>query len=221
MNRGINGVGASLLALMAMTGSVAAQEEPQGQPVPQQQVQEAPQGQVSPSPSPGSSPQPLQSPAVGSPQPGSSPTPQAVRTPAQPQLTADQVSEEQVEQLVTALSQIEPLLRQASTDLRASQDPAQRQQIERRFESQATEIVEEVGLTVDLYVQLVTLAKQDQEFGETVTEQLRQLQAESAAPTPSPQSSPDPDQPADPTPTPAAPSDATDPLEAELEGGTP
>ncbi len=107
------------------------------------------------------------------------PTPPNARpaTPlAIPTLTPDQVSDEQVDQLVAALVKIEPLLRQASEDLRNAPNESAQAAIEQEFEAEATTIVTENGLTVDQYRQLITLANSNPNFGQRVYQELQQLQ---------------------------------------------
>lgn len=210
MKREIYTVGAGLVAIMASIGIAVAQETPEEQPVPQTPEVTPPSTQVS-------SPTPLQpgSPSSGTAQPDSpqsSPSSQPGRPSPTPQLTADQVTDEQVEQLVLALSEIEPLLRKASAELQANQDAAKRQQIEQQFESQATQVVESTGLTVEQYIQLVTLAQRDQEFGQRVNQQLEQLQEESESPQSEAVESASPEE-----EVPTEPSEAEDPSETEEE----
>ncbi len=115
--------------------------------------------------------------------PLASPAPDSLRpaTPlAIPSLTPEQVTDEQVDQLVTALVDIEPLLREASTELRRTQDPDEQRQIEQTFETEATAIVEDSGLTVDQYRQFINLANANPEFGQRVAQQLREVQNQQA-----------------------------------------
>ncbi|NJL97756.1 MAG: DUF4168 domain-containing protein [Synechococcaceae cyanobacterium SM2_3_2] len=99
-------------------------------------------------------------------------------TPMTPALSAEDVSDEQVEQLASALLQIEPMLRQASDNLAAAETDEQRQEIAASFEQEAAETVEGTGLSVDLYRQLIELANSNPQFNERVAAQLDQLQPE-------------------------------------------
>lgn len=93
-------------------------------------------------------------------------------------LSADDVSDEQVEQLASALLQIEPMLREATDDLASAETDEQRQEIATSFEQEATETVEGTGLSVDVYRQLIELANSNPEFGQRVAAQLDELQPE-------------------------------------------
>jgi hypothetical protein len=93
-------------------------------------------------------------------------------------LNAEEVSDEQVEQLASALLQIEPMLRQATDNLAAAETDEQRQEIATSFEQEATETVVETGLSVDLYRQLIELANSNPQFGQRVAAQLDELQPE-------------------------------------------
>ncbi len=95
--------------------------------------------------------------------------------PAPTGLTAEEVSDEQVQQLATALLQIEPMLRSASESLSEAESDEQRQQIAANFEQQATQTVVTVGLTVEQYRQLIELANSDPEFGQRVAAQLDEM----------------------------------------------
>ncbi len=129
-----------------------------------------------------SSPPPLASPAPAqaSPSPAQAPAlPQA----QPPSLQAEEVTDEQVDQLVAALIAIEPLVKKASADLNQAETDQQRLQIEQQFERQATGIVEDNGLTVDLYRQMVNLANSDAAFGQRVATALEELQQETGSDT--------------------------------------
>lgn len=120
------------------------------------------------------------------------PTPEdpdgAAVTPVAPPATlnAEEVSDEQVEQLASALLQIEPMLRQATDNLAAAETDEQRQEIATSFEQEATETVVETGLSVDLYRQLIELANSNPQFGQRVAAQLDELQPEMSTEDPAP-----------------------------------
>ncbi len=109
---------------------------------------------------------------------GGSPEGSSEILPAPTGLTAEEVSDEQVQQLATALLQIEPMLRSASESLSEAESDEQRQQIAANFEQQATQTVVTVGLTVEQYRQLIELANSDPEFGQRVAAQLDEMMPE-------------------------------------------
>ncbi|NJK62649.1 MAG: DUF4168 domain-containing protein [Synechococcaceae cyanobacterium SM2_3_1] len=135
------------------------QAQPEDQPTP-----EDPTPETTSSPPPLASPPPAQAPSLPQAQP--------------PALQAEDVTDEQVDQLVAALIAIEPLVKKASADLNQAETDQQRLQIEQQFERQATGIVEDNGLTVDQYRQLVNLANSEPAFGQRVAAALEDLQQE-------------------------------------------
>lgn len=133
---------------------------------------------------------PLPSPtAAATPARGTTPSPQA-----SPSLTADQVTDAQVEQLVRILLELDPLIRKASAQLRETQDEAEYEKIMQRTEAEASRIVEKQGLTVAKYRELMTLANEDPTLNQRVRLRLQELIQEKGS-----SASP---QPANPTPTP-------------------
>lgn len=140
---------------------------------------------------PAAAPTPASNPVPATPNPV--PTPPVVR--ATPTLDPDSVTDEQVVQLVEALLEIEPLLRKASTDLDATTDPAERQQIEQQFESEATQIVQAKDLTVEQYVQLMNLANANPAFGQRVSEQIDLATTEDAETSEDPSATAEPSDP--------------------------
>ncbi|ABC99044.1 hypothetical protein ACVW0Q_000466 [Thermostichus sp. MS-CIW-21] len=120
---------------------------------------------------------------------GGAPSPQA-----SPTLTPEQVTDAQVEQLVQILLELDPLIREASAQLRETQNEEEYEQIMQRTETQASRIVEKQGLTVAEYRELMTLANEDPVLNQRVRARLQKVIEEresSASP-----------QPATPTPRP-------------------
>jgi hypothetical protein len=144
---------------------------------------------------------PLSSPAApASPASGGAPIP-AIPSPAQPGqvspspgLTAEQVTDAQVEQLVQILLELDPLIRQASTQLRETQDEEEYEQIMQQTETQASRIVEEQGLTVLQYRELMTLANENPVLNQRIRVRLQEVMEEKES-----SGSPEP---ATPAPTP-------------------
>jgi hypothetical protein len=99
-----------------------------------------------------------------------------------------------VEQLVQILLELDPLIREASAQLRETQNEEEYEQIMQRTETQASRIVEKQGLTVAEYRELMTLANEDPVLNQRVWARLQKVIEEresSASP-----------QPATPTPRP-------------------
>lgn len=151
--------------------TLQAQEE--DQPTPEQ-----PTTETTSSPPPLASPPPAQAPSLPQAQP--------------PSLQSEDVTDEQVDQLVAALIAIEPLVKKASADLNQAETDQQRLQIEQQFERQATGIVEDNGLTVDLYRQMVNLANSESAFGQRVAAALEELQQETDSESGPPEADTDP-----------------------------
>lgn len=129
------------------------------------------------------------------------PLPAATPSPAQPgpgsptpSLTAEQVTDDQVEQLVNILLELDPLIRRASTQLRETQDEDEYEQIMQRTEAQASRIVEEQGLTVPQYRELMTLANENPVLNQRIRVRLQEVMEEAES-----SGSPEP---ATPAPTP-------------------
>jgi len=93
-----------------------------------------------------------------------------------------------VEQLVRILLELDPLIREASAQLRETQNEEEYEQIMQRTETQASRIVEEQGLTVLQYRELMTLANEDPVLNQRVRVRLQEVLQESkpATPTPTP-----------------------------------
>ncbi len=130
---------------------------------------------ATPLPSPAATASPTEAPATPSPL-------------ASPTLTPEQVTDAQVEQLVRILLELDPLIREASAQLRETQNEEEYEQIMQRTETQASRIVEQQGLTVLQYRELMTLANEDPVLNQRVRVRLQEVLQESkpATPTPTP-----------------------------------
>ena len=93
-------------------------------------------------------------------------------------LTNEQVAPQQVEGLVRSLLSIQPLLETANRELQLAHSDVEAQAIEREFVETAADIVQQEGLTVSLYSQLMNLANQDPEFRDRVAYQLERFGAD-------------------------------------------
>ncbi|MEN9203285.1 MAG: DUF4168 domain-containing protein [Thermostichus sp. DG_1_6_bins_120] len=130
----------------------------------------------------GATPLPTTSPASGGLPLSAPPSPApAGRVLPTPGLTAEQVTDEQVEQLVQILLELDPLIREASDQLRETQDEEEYEQIMQRTESQASRIVEEQGLTVLQYRELMTLANENPVLNQRIRVRLQELIKEKEA----------------------------------------
>lgn len=137
---------------------------------------------------------PLPSPtAPASPASGGAPVPptpspgQPGQASPTPGLTAEQVTDDQVEQLVQILLELDPLIREASAQLRETQDEDEYEQIMQRTETQASRIVEEQGLTVPQYRELMTLANENPVLNQRIRVRLQEVMEKkesSASPAP-------------------------------------
>lgn len=116
----------------------------------------------------------LVSPASG----GTPATPSPVQTgqaSPTPGLTAEQVTEEQVEQLVNILLKLDPLIREASNQLRETQNEDEYERIMQQTETKASRIVEEQGLTVPQYRELMTLANENPVLNQRIRVRLQKV----------------------------------------------
>jgi len=132
--------------------------------------------------------------ATASPTSGGAPATATPSPLASPTLTPEQVTDAQVEQLVRILLELDPLIREASAQLRETQNEEEYEQIMQRTETQASRIVEEQGLTVLQYRELMTLANENPVLNQRVRARLQEVLQEGEA-----SNSP---KPATPTPTP-------------------
>ncbi len=105
-------------------------------------------------------------------------------------LTSEQVAPQQVEGLVRSLLSIQPLLETASRELQLAQSDVEERAIEREFIETAADIVQQEGLTVSLYSQLMNLANQDPKFRDRVAYQLDRFGAGQERPLTSPNAPP-------------------------------
>jgi hypothetical protein len=99
--------------------------------------------------------------------------------------------------------EVEPLIRKASRDLQAAKTDDEYQKILQKAESDATQIVEKNGLTVDQYKQFILLANDNPAMRQRVEQVLNTLKPSAPAAEVSPGSDPNPVAPA-PEATPAA-----------------
>jgi hypothetical protein len=94
--------------------------------------------------------------------------------PSQPNLSANDISVEKVTQFVRAYVQVLHLIEQREGALQGAETQLEARQVEREIEAKALALIEEAGLTWQEYLQLLSLANIDPEFGEEVAAQLQE-----------------------------------------------
>jgi hypothetical protein len=155
-------------------------------------------------PTPTSQPVSSPTPSKSTPQPGSSsqpvsPSPQPTKDPqksppkrAPGKIKAEQVTDEEIGQFVGALLKLQPMLLKTVSDLEKATVEAEREKLEQQFESQASQILQERGLTVEQYRELVQLANGDPGFKERVNTKLAEESAKQPSSPPGANLDPDP-----------------------------
>jgi hypothetical protein len=89
-------------------------------------------------------------------------------------ISSDTISSEKVSQFVEAYLQVLALIGQREADLQAAQTATESQRLEQDIEAEAVRIIETTGLTQSEYLQLLTLANIDPDFGERIATQLQE-----------------------------------------------
>jgi hypothetical protein len=89
-------------------------------------------------------------------------------------LDADAISAEKISQFVHAYLQVLQLIEQRENELQGAEMESESQQIEREIEAQAIDLIQASGLTLQEYLQLLSLTNIDPEFGERVAAQLQE-----------------------------------------------
>jgi Domain of unknown function (DUF4168) len=89
-------------------------------------------------------------------------------------ISSDTISSEKVSQFVDAYLQVLALIGQREADLQAAQTVTESQRLEQDIEAEAVRIIETTGLTQSEYLQLLTLANIDPDFGERIATQLQE-----------------------------------------------
>ncbi len=91
-----------------------------------------------------------------------------------PTFDANTIPSEKVSQFVRAYLQVLDLINQRESDLQAAETELESRRLEREIEAEAFSIIEQAGLTRQEYLQLLSLANADPEFGERVAAQLQE-----------------------------------------------
>jgi len=90
-------------------------------------------------------------------------------------LSASDISLEKVNQFVQAYLQVLQLIEQYEDELQGAETEPEAQQIEQQIELEALAVIKSAGLTRQEYLQLLSLASADPEFGERIAAQLQEL----------------------------------------------
>lgn len=94
--------------------------------------------------------------------------------PSQSRLSASDISSEKVSHFVQAYQQVLDLLERREADLQGAPTQLEAQQVEREIEQEALALIEASGLTRQEYLQLLSLANVDRDFGERIAAQLQE-----------------------------------------------
>lgn len=89
-------------------------------------------------------------------------------------LNADGISAEKISQFVQAYLQVLDLIEQRENELQSAELDSESQQIQQEIEAQAVNLIQASGLTLQEYLQLLSLTNIDPEFGERVAAQLQE-----------------------------------------------
>jgi hypothetical protein len=89
-------------------------------------------------------------------------------------IDADNIPSEKVSQFVHACLQVVALIERREGELQAAETESESLRIQRDVESEAIAIIEQAGLTRQEYLQLLSLANADPEFGERVATLLQE-----------------------------------------------
>lgn len=89
-------------------------------------------------------------------------------------LDADDISAEKISQFVQVYLQVLQLIEHRENDLQSAELEPESQQIQREIEAQALDLIQASGLTLQEYLQLLSLTNIDPEFGERVAAQLQE-----------------------------------------------
>jgi hypothetical protein len=105
-------------------------------------------------------------------------TPPAVEelvAPASTNPTASDISSEKVSQFIQGYTQVLALVEQREPIVSAAETELEAKQLEREVEAEALKIIEQAGLTLPEYFQLLGLANTDTEFSERIAAQLQEV----------------------------------------------
>lgn len=89
-------------------------------------------------------------------------------------LATEDISAEKVNQFVHAYLQVLALVEEREGEVQAAETQLESMRLQQELESEAFAIIEDAGLTLQEYLQLLGLANTDPEFGERVATQLQE-----------------------------------------------
>ncbi|MBD3882369.1 DUF4168 domain-containing protein [Phormidium tenue FACHB-886] len=89
-------------------------------------------------------------------------------------LNTDAISPEKINQFVHSYLQVTTLLEQREGELQAAETDSDSQRIQQDIEAQAIALIETSGLTLQEYLQLLSLANLDPEFSDRIALQLQE-----------------------------------------------
>jgi hypothetical protein len=95
-------------------------------------------------------------------------------TPPPQEQQAAPVSEEKLEQFVTALNEVHAIRNEAAHELEETTDPQDAQAVQQKAQQQMIEAVEEAGLTIEEYNQIATMMSSDPELQERISARLEE-----------------------------------------------
>ncbi|MEO1210440.1 MAG: DUF4168 domain-containing protein [Cyanobacteria bacterium J06638_20] len=98
----------------------------------------------------------------------------SVSTPPPTNPATEDISTEKVSQFVHAYLQVLALVDEREGDLQAAETQLESLRLQQEMEAEAFAIIEDSGLTLQEYLQLLGLANTDPEFGERVATQLQE-----------------------------------------------
>lgn len=99
-------------------------------------------------------------------------------SPTRHSLDTSTIPSEKISQFVEAYLQVLNLIERRQDELAAAKDSQKSQQISREIEGEALDIIENAGLTKQEYLQLLSLANIDPEFGERIAARLQETKNE-------------------------------------------
>jgi hypothetical protein len=89
-------------------------------------------------------------------------------------LDTDDISAEKISQFVQAYLHVLALIEQRENELQGAELESESQQIQQEIEGQAVDLIQATGLTLQEYLQILSLTNIDPEFGERVAAQLQE-----------------------------------------------
>jgi hypothetical protein len=89
-------------------------------------------------------------------------------------LDTDDISAEKISQFVQAYLQVLALIEQRENELQGAELESESQQIQQEIEAEAVDLIQSTGLTLQEYLQILSLTNIDPEFGERVAAQLQE-----------------------------------------------